>query len=399
MAQNRSRRLLWAVCLAALAAFAAAMVWLHYQQLCSPGGGSDPYTSDLGMHLAFAQRGMVYSTVSLLIGPAYALAGRIGIAVLLAAFHLAAVAVFAYGLRTALPDAPRPARLLVSLVVNLATAVWMPRGGYWYQGTVGGTIYHNTTYIMLAPFALLAMLAFYRVWPTMRDDLDLRAYAVYTVLLTVATSFKASLIFAFAPALLVLLIADFVRTRAKNLKNEIIMGCSVFPGVALCFIQANVLFAEEGSGIRLIFTVPFDHHRMLWGPFNEAGVLGLARSFVFVAAVGLLLGRAAPESGAEAAMLQSAALALLGGREGRGLAANFGLDELSFSGGEGGSLQSASVTLGKRLSDKLYAAYEHSLAGASGTLMIFYELSRRWTLRGQAGENSAVDLIFRLSFD
>lgn len=71
------------------------------------------------------------------------------------------------------------------------------------------------------------------------------------------------------------------------------MGCSVFPGVALCFIQANVLFAEEGSGIRLIFTVPFDHHRMLWGPFNEAGVLGLARSFVFVAAVGLLLGRAA----------------------------------------------------------------------------------------------------------
>ena len=71
------------------------------------------------------------------------------------------------------------------------------------------------------------------------------------------------------------------------------MGCSVFPGVVLCFIQANVLFAEEGSGIRLIFTVPFDHHRMLWGPFNEAGVLGLARSFVFVAAVGLLLGRAA----------------------------------------------------------------------------------------------------------
>ena len=108
MAQNKSRRLLWAVCLAALAVFAAAMVWLHYQQLCSPGGGSDPYTSDLGMHLAFAQRGMVYSTVSLLIGPAYALAGRIGIAVLLAAFHLAAVAVFACGLRTALPDAPRP---------------------------------------------------------------------------------------------------------------------------------------------------------------------------------------------------------------------------------------------------------------------------------------------------
>ena len=31
--------------------------------------------------------------------------------------------------------------------------------------------------------------------------------------------------------------------------------------------------------------------------------------------------------------------------------------------------------------------------------MIFYELSRRWTLRSQAGENTAVDLIYRLSFD
>ena len=154
----------------------------------------------------------------------------------------------------------------------------------------------ETMVIMLAPFALLTMLAFYRVWPTVCGRLDLRSYAVYTVLLTVATSFKANLIFAFAPALLVLLIADFVRSRAKNLKNEILMGCSVFPGVALCFVQARVLFAAEDSGIRLIFTVPFDHHRMLWGPFNEAGVLGLARSFVFAAAVGLLLGRAAWKS-------------------------------------------------------------------------------------------------------
>ena len=192
---------------------------------------------------------MIYSTVSLLIGPAYDIAGRIGIAVLLAVFHLAAVAVFAWGLRAALPESIRPVRLLVSLAVNLATAVWMPRGGYWYQGTVGGTIYHNTTYIMLAPFALLTMLAFYRVWPTVRGRLDLHSYAVYTVLLTVATSFKANLIFAFAPALLVLLIADFVRSRAKNLKNEILMGCSVFPGVALTLASflrpARALIRED----------------------------------------------------------------------------------------------------------------------------------------------------------
>ena len=115
----------------------------------------------------------------------------------------------------------------------------------------------------------------------------------------------------------------------------------------------------------------------------------------------LLLGRAAPSSGAESAMLQSAALALLGGRQGRPLAAHFGLDELHFSspGPGANSAADASVTLGKRLSERLYAAYERSLSGAGGTLMIFHELSRRWTLRGQTGENSALDLIFKLAFD
>ena len=293
MTQTRKKRLLWAICLLALALFAAAMVWLHYQQLCATGRGEDPYTSDLGQHLYFAQHGMVYSATSLLIGPAYALGGKLGISLLLGAFHLAAVAVFAWGLKAAVPAWCLPARLLVSLIVNLAQAVYIPRGGYWYQGTITGTIYHNTTYIMLAPFALLAVLWFYRAWQGIDGKINLRDWLIYTLLLTVATAFKANLIFAFAPALLVLLIADFIRTRAQNIGNEVLMGCSVFPGVGLCILEATVLFTEEGSGLRLIFTTEFDRHAMLWGVFNEPALLGLVRSLPFVAAVALLLRRQA----------------------------------------------------------------------------------------------------------
>lgn len=293
MTQTRKKRLLWAICLLALALFAAAMVWLHYQQLCATGRGEDPYTSDLGQHLYFAQHGMVYSATSLLIGPAYALGGKLGISLLLGAFHLAAVAVFAWGLKAAVPAWCLPARLLVSLIVNLAQAVYIPRGGYWYQGTITGTIYHNTTYIMLAPFALLAVLWFYRAWQGIDGKINLRDWLIYTLLLTAATAFKANLIFAFAPALLVLLIADFIRTRAKNIGNEVLMGCSVFPGVGLCILEATVLFTEEGSGLRLIFTTEFDRHAMLWGVFNEPALLGLVRSLPFVAAVALLLRRQA----------------------------------------------------------------------------------------------------------
>lgn len=119
----------------------------------------------------------------------------------------------------------------------------------------------------------------------------------------------------------------------------------------------------------------------------------------------LVLGRSAASGGAEAAMLQQAALALLGGNGKNlsgGLAQALGLDELSVRGGASntdGTTTGASVTLGKRLSRNFYVAYERSLAGTLGTFYIFYDLSRRFTLRAQTGEQSAVDLIFTLRYD
>ncbi|OYU44431.1 MAG: hypothetical protein CFE44_12990 [Burkholderiales bacterium PBB4] len=128
----------------------------------------------------------------------------------------------------------------------------------------------------------------------------------------------------------------------------------------------------------------------------------------------LLLGRSGANGGAEAAMLQQAALALLGKKGGGisgGLADAFGLDEISLRGGTNGETTAANgtsgtgtatgatVTLGKRLSRDFYVAYERSLAGTVGTLSIFYDLSRRFTLRAQTGEQSAVDLIFTLRYD
>ena len=116
----------------------------------------------------------------------------------------------------------------------------------------------------------------------------------------------------------------------------------------------------------------------------------------------LVLGRSASGSGGEAALLQQAALALLGG-SGQGPTASLtqalGLDELSFSGSSGDSASGATVTLGKRLSNDFYVAYESSLTGAMGIFTIFYDLSRRLTLRAQTGENSAIDLIWTHRYD
>lgn len=119
----------------------------------------------------------------------------------------------------------------------------------------------------------------------------------------------------------------------------------------------------------------------------------------------LVLGRSAASGGAESAVLQQAALALLGGNGkglSGGLASALGLDELSYRGAASntdGSTSAAAVTLGKRFSSNFYVAYERSVAGTLGTVFIFYELSKRFTLRAQAGELSAIDLIFTLAYD
>ncbi|MEO7390561.1 MAG: translocation/assembly module TamB domain-containing protein [Ramlibacter sp.] len=112
----------------------------------------------------------------------------------------------------------------------------------------------------------------------------------------------------------------------------------------------------------------------------------------------LVTGRAAPSTGAESALVQQAALALLASRRpgSRGLAGSVGLDELSV---RRDSSEGAVVTLGKRFARNFYASYERSLSGALGTLYIFYDVSRRLTVRAQAGERAGVDLIYTFSFN
>lgn len=117
----------------------------------------------------------------------------------------------------------------------------------------------------------------------------------------------------------------------------------------------------------------------------------------------VVLGRDAANGGAEAAMLQQAALTLLG-RSGINptaqVASRLGLDEVGFKGpGAGEDAASAALTFGKRLSKDMYMTYERSLSGTLGTLYILYDLSRRLTLRGQTGEKSAVDIIYTVRYD
>ncbi|MBC5784335.1 translocation/assembly module TamB domain-containing protein [Ramlibacter sp. USB13] len=111
----------------------------------------------------------------------------------------------------------------------------------------------------------------------------------------------------------------------------------------------------------------------------------------------VVLGRSSAGSGAETALLQRAATALLAGRggKGKGIAGSLGLDDLSVT---PDSTSGAVVRVGKRFAENFYAAYERSLQGAMGTLYLFYDVSRKLTVRAEAGERTGLDLIWTFSF-
>jgi translocation and assembly module TamB len=105
----------------------------------------------------------------------------------------------------------------------------------------------------------------------------------------------------------------------------------------------------------------------------------------------VVLGRATATTNAEGSNMQQAALGLLANQVGGSLANGLGFDEIG--------LAESGVSVGKRLSDELYVTYERGLAGAASTLYLFYDITRRFTVRGQTGEASAVDLIYTITYD
>lgn len=117
----------------------------------------------------------------------------------------------------------------------------------------------------------------------------------------------------------------------------------------------------------------------------------------------IVLGRPADASGADASLLLAAAGAILGG-EGEGLttqiAQTLGLDEISLrQAPEGDTLAGQILTVGKRLSDRIWLAHEHGLTTGTGVLKLTYMLTQRLSLVTRTGEDNAMDLLFNLRFD
>jgi len=116
----------------------------------------------------------------------------------------------------------------------------------------------------------------------------------------------------------------------------------------------------------------------------------------------LVLGHGLEDSSnSEFGVLQTAAGALLEAGDSvtlqQKIAHSAGLEEFSLKGT--GGLESTVLSLGKRLSSRAYLSYEQGLAGAGSLIKINYELSKRLSVKAQAGASPSVDLFYTFSFD
>jgi translocation and assembly module TamB len=105
----------------------------------------------------------------------------------------------------------------------------------------------------------------------------------------------------------------------------------------------------------------------------------------------VVLGRPTLVTSGEGSNMQQAALSLAAGQLAGGIGRGLGLDELG--------LGEDAVTIGKRITNELYLTYEAGISGAASALYIFYDITRRLTVRGQTGDASAVDLIYTIKYD
>jgi len=60
-----------------------------------------------------------------------------------------------------------------------------------------------------------------------------------------------------------------------------------------------------------------------------------------------------------------------------------------------GTVRETVVNVGKQVSERWYVGYERNLNATAGNWQLIYRVAQRFTLRAQAGEDNALDLIWQ----
>jgi len=100
-----------------------------------------------------------------------------------------------------------------------------------------------------------------------------------------------------------------------------------------------------------------------------------------------------------AGALGGAALGMLGGRAGKGVVQQLGIDEFSIGPSTAGLNDQQVVSVGKAVTEKISVGYEQSLTSASNVVKLTWAFSRRWSLIAKGGSINGLSVLFNRRFD
>lgn len=213
---------------------------------------ADYIRSDMPAHIALALGHNDYSLASYIVRVLWALFGEARgqtlLSLVLTANQLLGVLTVCFLLRRMFPALDTALALPAAILAHVCGPWILPGQTEMYLGVYNGNVLHNMTLLFSRTPVPLVLLFFFRLWDAREGRLRLTDWLGLALTLMLSTLFKPSFLGAFAPAVLVMLIWDFIKTRARGFKNEFLIGCAVLPSAAVLLWSSSVLFAEDFAG-------------------------------------------------------------------------------------------------------------------------------------------------------
>ena len=213
---------------------------------------ADYIRSDMPAHIALALGRNDYSLASYFVRLLWGLLGeargQTALSLLLTVNQLLGLVTLWLLLRWMLPALDARFALLAALLAHLCGPWILPGQTQMYLGVYNGNLYHNMTLLFSRTPIPLVLLCFFRLWEDRRGTLRLRDWLGLTLWLLLSTLFKPSFLGAFAPWVFVLLVWDFIRTRARGFRNEFLIGLAFIPSLLGLVWSSSALFAADFAG-------------------------------------------------------------------------------------------------------------------------------------------------------
>ena len=290
---------------AGLALLMGAMIFLMMRQSVQPLH-PDIYMSDIPLHINFIVSGDTaqYSLYHLIMSLFYPFVGADGLRwvtiVMMAGCNIASILITRRFLRER-AEGTGTRRLTIDgltlALFTLSMIITNLPGFYPYLSQWTPNPWHNPTYIICRPFAILSFIYMVRF----KEAFDARRpYAKYYLPLGVWTflsvAFKPSFFLVFIVACALYMLVDLIVKKFKPLKAYLLLALSLVPGAAIILIQNQLLYhtAENANQMNLVFS--FGEVWKLYTPSIPVSIL-LGLAFPIYVTVWLLCTRRFKQGG------------------------------------------------------------------------------------------------------